>query len=109
LGFSAISWLGVGIACEEAAELGEELDEEVFASEIGDDALLDLTAVAVGFDDADIFVDGAAGGADFDGSRVHENHYHDELTFLKGNNRGISTDSTLDCHYTFRAGEGQPT
>ncbi len=33
---------------------------EILASEIGDDALLDLTACARGFDDADIFVDGAA-------------------------------------------------
>ena len=72
--------LGItGLPGEEPPELGEHLDEEIFAAEIGDDALLDLTAFAVGFDDADVFIDGAAGGADFDGSRVHENHYHDEL------------------------------
>ena len=39
--------------------------EEVLSSEIGDDALLDLTAFAVAFDDTDVFVDGAAFGADF--------------------------------------------
>ena len=50
---------------EEPPEFGEDVDEEVFSSEVGDDALLDLAAVTVGFDDADIFVDGAAGGADF--------------------------------------------
>ena len=65
------------VAGEEPPELGEDLDEEVLASEVGDDALLDLAAFAVGLDDADVFVDGAAGGADFDGSRVHENNYHD--------------------------------
>ncbi|MGE5754326.1 MAG: hypothetical protein ACM35G_01215, partial [Planctomycetaceae bacterium] len=37
-----------------------------------------LTGFAVGRDDADVFVDGAAGGADSRGSRVHEDHYHDE-------------------------------
>ncbi len=48
-----------GVAGEEPAELGEDLDEEVLASEVGDDALLDLAVLAVGFDDADVFVDGA--------------------------------------------------
>ena len=74
----------VVLAGEELAELGEDLDEEVLASEIGDDALLDLAVFAVGLDDADVFVDGAAGGADFDGSRVHENHYHDESSRIQG-------------------------
>ncbi|MBV8231098.1 MAG: hypothetical protein JO329_14020, partial [Planctomycetaceae bacterium] len=73
LGFRRIA----GLSGEESAELGEHLDEEVLASEIDDDALLDLAAVAVGFDDADVFVDSAAGGADFHSSRVHENYYHD--------------------------------
>ena len=75
------------VAGEESLEFGQEVDKEVFAAEVGDDALLDLAAVAVGFDDADIFVDGAAGGADFDGSRVHENYYHDEPCRIKGNLR----------------------
>ena len=83
--------LGVGgimsLAGEEPSELGEDLEEEVLASEIGDDALLDLTAFAVGLDDADVFVDGAAGGADFDGSRVHENHYHDGFRRIKSDFR----------------------
>ena len=55
-----IAGVAVGVAGEEPAELGEDLDEEVLASEVGDDALLDLAAFAVGFDDADVFVDGAA-------------------------------------------------
>ena len=78
------------VAGEEPLELGEHVDEEVLASEIGDDALLDLAAFAVGFDDADVFVDGAAGGADFHGSRVHENHYHDESRRIKGISSGNS-------------------
>ena len=87
LGICRIAGLDAGFSGEEPAELGEHLDEEVLASEIGDDALLDLAAFAVGFDDADVFVDGAAGGADFHGSRVHENHYHDESQGFKGNLR----------------------
>src|SRR4051794_9160135 len=85
--------LGVGgirsLAGEEPSELGEHLDEEVLSSEIGDDALLDLAAFAVGLDDADVFVDGAAGGADFHGSRVHEDYYHDESRRFKGIFRDI--------------------
>ena len=72
------------LAGEEPSELGEHLEEEVLSSEIGDDALLDLTAFAVGLDDTDVFVDGAAFGADFHGSRVHENHYHDGFRRIKG-------------------------
>ncbi len=65
------------VATEQSLEFGEDVDEEVFAAEVGDDALLDLAVFAVGLDDADVFVESAAGGADFHGSRVHENHYHD--------------------------------
>jgi hypothetical protein len=78
-GFAESGILGItGLPGEESPELGKHLDEEVLATEIGDDALFDLAAFAVGFDDADVFVDGTAGGADFDGSRVHARHYHDE-------------------------------
>src|SRR4051812_48627764 len=87
--------LGVGgilsLAGEEPSELGEDFDEEVLASEIGDDALLDLTGFAVGLDDADVFVDGAAFGADSHGSRVHENHYHDEFRTIKAKIRRLAT------------------
>ena len=90
------------------AELGEDLDEEVLASEISDDALLDLAVFAVGLDDADVFVDGAAGGADFHGSRVHENHYHDGLRRNKSYFReflGI-TRLKLSLHFFGRRGRG---
>ncbi len=88
-----IAGVGAGIAAEEFAELGEDRDEEVLASEVGDDALLDLSAFTVGLDDADVFVDGAAGGADFDGSRVHENKYHDGLGINQGVRPGTSRES----------------
>ena len=84
MGFRRSAGLDTDLPGEEPPELGEHLDEEVLASEIGDDALLDLAAFAVGFDDADVFVDGAAGGADFHGSRVHESHYHDESLGIQG-------------------------
>src|SRR5262245_29869947 len=84
-GFAELGVVGIrSRAGEEPSELGEHFDEEVLPSEIGDDTLLDLTAFAVGFDDADVFVDGAAFGADFHGSRVHENHYHDGIRRIKG-------------------------
>ena len=84
MGFGGIARLDGGLPGEEPPELGEDLDEEVLASEIGDDALFDLAGFAVGLDDADVFVDGAAGGADVHGSRVHENYYHDGLWRIKG-------------------------
>jgi hypothetical protein len=65
-----IAGVALGVAVEEPAELGKQLAKEILASEIGDDALLDLAAVAVGFDDADVLVDGAVLGADFDGSWI---------------------------------------
>ena len=80
LGVRGIGFLAGGLAGEKSSELGEDLDEEILASEVGDNALFDLAILAVGFDDADVFVDGAAGGADFDGSGVHAIHYHDELS-----------------------------
>jgi hypothetical protein len=48
------------VAGKEPPKLGEDLDEEVLASEVGDDALFDLAAVAEGLDDADVFIDGTA-------------------------------------------------
>jgi len=60
-----------GIAAEHANEIGEELLEQVFASEVSDDALLDLAVLSEGFDDADVLVDGAVGEGDFDGADEH--------------------------------------
>jgi hypothetical protein len=105
-------WGGVfltDVAAEQSLELGEHLNEEVLASEIGNDALLDLAAVAVGFDDADGLVDGAAGGADFHGSWVHENHYHDESLGIQGDDSGYSRPILNQIVTTiFRAGGGPP-
>ena len=60
LGFGGIGEVGVGLAGEELAEPGKDLDQEIFTTEIGDDALFDLPVFAVGLDDADILVNGAA-------------------------------------------------
>jgi hypothetical protein len=106
VGFRWIAGLDAGLPGEEPLELGEDLDEEIFASEIGDDALLDLAALAVGLDDADVFVDGAAGGADFHGSRVHgtiitTNHgtFKGNLQIIRGRFRTI-----LSLHFSCRRG-----
>ncbi len=65
------------VLAEQPLELGQDLNQEILAAEVGEGALLDLAAVAIGFDDADILVDRAAGGANFDGSQVHVVKYHD--------------------------------
>ena len=71
------SLLLADVPTEQSLELGEDLEEETFAAEIGDDALLNLSAFAVGFDDADGFVECVAAGADLDSSQVDVVKYHD--------------------------------
>ena len=56
----------------------------VLAAEVGEGALLDLAVVAIGLDDADILVDRATGGPDFDGSEVHVVKYHDKYRRNQG-------------------------
>ena len=80
-GVEDVGVIGLGavraVPAEQPLELGEDLDQKVLAAEVGEGALLDLAAVAIGLDDADILVDSAAGGANFDGSQVHVVKYHD--------------------------------
>jgi hypothetical protein len=59
-------------AAQDAFELGQKGLQEVLATEVGDHALLDLAVLAVGFDDADVLVDGPAGGGNFDRADIHE-------------------------------------
>jgi hypothetical protein len=63
---------GNGRAEQDALELRKHQGEQIFAAEVGDDALLDLAVLAVGLDDAYVLVDGAVGGRDFDGADEHE-------------------------------------
>jgi hypothetical protein len=49
---------------EQAFQLWEDFREQVLAAQIGNGALLDLAVVAIGFDDADVLVNRAAGGPD---------------------------------------------
>jgi len=64
--------------------LREHRGERVFPSKVGDSPLLDLAILAVGFDDADILVDGAVGGRNFYGADKHAVEYHDRRTELQG-------------------------
>ncbi len=75
----ALAGLCARVLAEQALKLGKEIDEQIFAAELGEGALLDLAVVAIGFDDADILVDRAVGGPNFDGSEVHVVKYHDGL------------------------------
>ena len=63
-----------GIAAENADEIGEELLEKIFATEVGDDPGapgLDLAVESEGLNDTDVLVDGAIGGRDFDSADKH--------------------------------------
>jgi hypothetical protein len=119
LGVGGIAGLTIGVAVEEPPELGEQLDEEILTSEVGDNALLDLATVAIGFDNADVFVDGAVLGADFDGSWIHDwlpasltgdgpgmhcNHYHDGFWRIKEISRETSgyAQIELSLHFSGR-------
>ena len=79
------------VPAEEPLELGQDLDQEVLAAEVGDRPLLDLAIVAIGLDEADILVDGAAGGPDFDGSEEHVVKYHDGRDGNQAKNWGYFT------------------
>ena len=72
VGHSRLAGIDARVPREEPLELGQDLDEEVLAAEIGDDALFDLAVIAISFDDADVFVDGAVFGTNLDGSRIHD-------------------------------------
>jgi hypothetical protein len=60
------------LSAEQAPELGQHRQQHILPAEVRDDALLDLAIFAVGFDDADVLVEGAVTGADLDRSGVHE-------------------------------------
>ncbi len=92
------------VAPEQSLELGEDRGEEVFAAEIGDDALLDLSAFAVGFDDADVLVECAAGRADFDSFEVHVVKYHDTKWKNQGESAGNfqKNRDKLSLHFSAR-------
>ena len=55
---------------EDTCPLGQDGAEDILAAEVGDGALLDLAVVALGLDDAAVFVDGAVGGGNFEGAHV---------------------------------------
>ncbi len=71
------------LAEQQALELREHRGERVFPSKVGDSPLLDLAILTVGFDDADVLVDGAVGGRDFDGTNEHDVEYHDRQNKLQ--------------------------
>ncbi len=60
------------LAGEKAIEQRQDGFEGVASPEVGDDLLLDLAVLAHRADDADILVDGAVGGRNFDGADEHD-------------------------------------
>src|SRR5262249_42185343 len=98
-----------GGAAQDPFELGEKFEQEVRAPETGDDAVLDFTVLTIGFDDADVFVDGAVGGGDFDGADVHGDSITTEKRRVKAKSYILQTMMQSECHYVFgRAVPPQP-
>ncbi len=85
-----------------AAGAWEDLSKKVLATQVGEGALLNLAVVANGLDDADIVVDRAIGGPDFDGSQVHVVKYHDGNRGNQGQIAETSADSSeiLSLHFS---------
>jgi hypothetical protein len=73
---------------EQPLELWEHFSQEIFAAELGDGVLLDLSVETLGLDDPDIFVDRALGGPNFDSAEVHAVNYHDRNQGNQGENPG---------------------
>lgn len=61
----------------------------------------------IGLDDADIFVDCAAGKADFYGSNLHAIDYHDRIRCNQGIIWELCDELGSDCHYAFLAEGGR--
>jgi len=68
-----VGWLvgQVWLTVQDTLEAGEQGLHEVLAAEVGDDTLFDLAVLALGFDDADVLIDSAAGGGNFDSADIH--------------------------------------
>jgi hypothetical protein len=91
-----------GFTEQDALQLGQQSGEEIFATEVGDDALFDLAVLAIGFDDADVLVDGAVGGRDFDGADEQGVSITTNCVLCKGEINEILEKSSEECHYVFR-------
>jgi hypothetical protein len=59
------------LATEHAHQGIEVRGEEILPTEIGDDPLLGVPVVPVGFDETEVFVGDAGAAADFDRAQVH--------------------------------------
>ena len=64
--------LHLGSAFQDATEVGKHGGQQIAATEVGYDALFDLAVLAVGFHDAQVFVEGTVGGGDSDSPYVHD-------------------------------------
>ena len=73
LGFLANNGI---ITPEQALQLGQQRGQHILASQVGHDALIDLSILAAGLDEADILVGCATGGGDFDGAEACCQSYH---------------------------------
>jgi hypothetical protein len=81
--FTRQRWL----AEQHPLQLRQQGRQQILATEIGDDSLLDLAVLAVRFDDADVLVDRAVGGRDFDGANEHAMSITTTKGKIKSNNQ----------------------
>ena len=101
-----------GVAAQDADEVGEEWLEEILAAEVGDDPLFDFAVEAEGLDDAEVLVDGAVGGGDFDGTDEHEDSITPNRLTIKSRMANKVENDGRECHYAFgenrRASRSKP-
>ena len=94
--------LEIAFTPQEPSEFGKDLSKQILATQVSDDALLNLAVFTEGLDGTDVLVDCAVGGPDFDGSEVHAVEYHD----IARENQAIKYETCrisliLSCHYDF--------
>src|SRR5713101_1670797 len=96
------------LAFEKANELGQDGFQGIASAEVGDDLLLDLSVLPHRTDDADILVDGAVGGGNFDGSNEHNVIITISVKLSTVYSMIIACHpvfSCNDCHYAFSESE----
>ena len=88
-----------GLVLEQADEGVQVRSEEILASEMRDDSLLDLVAVTEGLDEAEVLVTAVGGfdGAEEQGGRLLR-HYNKRVNGLKSSDNRASALKSVSLH-----------
>lgn len=74
---------------EQTLELWQQAGQDILAPQVSDDALFDLAVLAKGLNDADVLIDGAAGGTNLDDAHIHSREVSRHDGDTQAQNRGV--------------------